>query len=113
VQYESEKKREFRRKQEEHSDKMSLGVNMPQMSQAKMRKVKLGLADLFKTEISSIMREFKLRINDWEHWQVFEGAYEEALHLLRLHVVKTLKSDEKKIHDFRKVNPRMQKTRAE
>jgi Holliday junction resolvasome RuvABC DNA-binding subunit len=42
-----------------------------------------------------------------------EGAYEEALHLLRLHIVKTFKRDEKKMYGFRKVNPRIQKARAE
>jgi hypothetical protein len=59
------------------------------------------------------MREFKPRTDDWEDWQAFEKAYEEALHFLRLHLVKTLKCDEKKISGFRKVNPRMQKARAE
>jgi hypothetical protein len=83
------------------------------MTQAAMRKVKIGWADLLKTEINLIVREFKPKINDWENWQMFEGAYEEALHLLRLHVVKTLKRDEKKMYGFRKVNPRMQKARAE
>jgi hypothetical protein len=66
VQYKKERKREFRRKHEEHSDKMSLEVNMPQMTQAEMRKVKVGLADLFKTEINPITREFKTRTDDWE-----------------------------------------------
>jgi hypothetical protein len=83
------------------------------MTQAEIRKVKVGLADLFKANINSIVREFKLGIDDWEHWQVFERAYKEALHLLRLHVVKTFKSNEKTIYDIRKFNRRMQKTRAE
>jgi hypothetical protein len=64
VQYKEERKREFRRKCEEHSDKMSLGVNMPQMTQVEMREVKIGLMDLFKTEINPIMREFKPRTDD-------------------------------------------------
>jgi hypothetical protein len=43
---------------------------------------------------------------------VFEAAYQEALHGLQLHVVNTLKRDEKKMYGFRQVNPRMRKIRA-
>jgi hypothetical protein len=92
---------------------MSLGLNVPQMTQAKMRKVKLGLADLFKTEINPIMREFKSSSGDWEDWHLFEGAYEEALHFLRLHVMNILKHDENRMSRLKKVNPRMQKAQAE
>jgi hypothetical protein len=64
VQYKEERKREFRRKRTEYKDKMSLGVNMSQMTQTKMRKVKVGLADLFKIEINPIIRQFKPRTGD-------------------------------------------------
>jgi hypothetical protein len=66
VPYKEERKRKFSRKHEEHSDEMSPRANMPQITQAEMRKVKVGLADLFKTEINSIIREFKPRIDDGE-----------------------------------------------
>jgi hypothetical protein len=112
MRYKEERKRRFKRKHEEHNEKKSIRVNAPQMIQAEMSKVKVGLANLFKTEINQIMREFKPRTDNSEDWQAFEGAYEEALHLLRLHVVKALKRDEKKMCRFRKVNPRMQKARA-
>jgi hypothetical protein len=92
---------------------MSLGINLSQMTQAEMRKVKIGLANLFKTEVNPIMREFKPRTDDWEDWQAFERASEEMLDFLRFHIVKTLKRDEKNIYSFRKVSPRMQKARAE
>jgi hypothetical protein len=59
------------------------------------------------------MREFARRTDDWKDWQAFEIAYEDALHLLHLHVVKTFKPDEHKIYGFRKVNARMQKAQAE
>jgi hypothetical protein len=77
-----------------------------------MRKVEVGLTDLFKTEINPIIREFTPRTDNWEDWQTFEEAYEEVLHFPRLHLVKTLKPDEKRMYGFRKVNPRMQKIRA-
>jgi hypothetical protein len=88
---------------------MSLGVDMPQLTQAEMSNVKTGLADFFRTEINLIIGEFKPRTSDWENPQAFEGAYQEALPLLRFHIVKTLKRDAKKICSFRKVNSRMQK----
>jgi hypothetical protein len=65
---ERRKKKEFRRKRENHIGKISLGVNLPQMTQGKTPKVKIELANLFKTEINHIMREFKLRTDDWEDW---------------------------------------------
>jgi hypothetical protein len=61
-----------------------------------MRKVKVGLTNLFKTEFNLIMREFKPRIEDWEDWQACEEIYEETGYLLRVDIVKTLKRDEKK-----------------
>jgi hypothetical protein len=103
--YIEEKKREFRRKHEENSDKISFRVNVPQMTRAKTRKVKVGLVDLFKTEINPIISELKPRIDNWENWQIFEKTYEEALHLLRVHAVKSLKRNENKIYRFTKVNP--------
>jgi hypothetical protein len=83
------------------------------MTRAEMQKVKIGLADLFKTGTNPIVRKFEPRADDWEDWEAFQGAYEEALHLLRLDVVKTAERDEKKMHGFRKVNPRMQEARRE
>jgi hypothetical protein len=64
VPYKEKRKREFRRKHEEHSDKMSLGANMPQMTQAEIWKIKVGVVDLFKTEFNPVMREFKPRIDN-------------------------------------------------
>jgi hypothetical protein len=78
-----------------------------------MWKVKIGLVDFLKTEINLMMREFKPRTDEWEDRQAFEGAYEEVLPILRPHVVKTLKRDERKMHGFRKVNSRIQRARAE
>jgi hypothetical protein len=113
MRYKEERKREFRQKHKEHSDTMSLGVNMPQMTQTEMRKVKVGLADVFKTEINPIMGEVIPRTDDREECQVFEGPYEEALHLLHLHIVNTLRRLETKMYCFKKVNPRIQKVRGE
>jgi hypothetical protein len=102
------KTRQFRRKHEEKAHKMFFGANKPQMTHAEMRKIKGGLMDLFKTEVNSIMREFKQRTGDSEDWQTCERACEEPLHLFRSHVLNILKRDEKTMCGFRKVNPIMQ-----
>jgi hypothetical protein len=78
-----------------------------------MRKVKQGLMELFKTVINPMMKELKPRTGKWKDWLAFKGAYEEALHLIRLHVTKALKRKEKRLYGFRRVNPKMQKARAE
>jgi hypothetical protein len=43
---------------------------------------------------------------------MFEGAYEETIHLVRLHIMRTLKRDEKQIYGPRKINPKIQQARA-
>jgi hypothetical protein len=83
--------REFRRKWEERCRNTAQAVIISEMSPAEMQKVKEGLVDLFKTEINSLMKEFPLTPNDRENWLAFEGAYEEAMHRLRLHIMRALK----------------------
>jgi hypothetical protein len=113
TQYQEQRRREFRQKLEMHDDKTLMRVNMPQLSQSEMRKVKKGLMDLFKTVINPTMKELKPRTSKWKDWLAFKGAYEEALHLILLHVTKALKRKEKGLYDFRRINPKMQKARAE
>jgi hypothetical protein len=60
------------------------------MSKTEMRKVREGLTDLFKTMINPLMKEFQPKEGDWEGWQAAERAYEEAMHLLALHIMKAL-----------------------
>jgi hypothetical protein len=52
-----------------------------------MRRVKKGLMDLLNVEINPMMNEFRPRNHDWEDWLIFEGAYEEVLRLIRLHIL--------------------------
>jgi hypothetical protein len=62
--YREQRRRIFKRKREEHYDNTARGVNIPQISRAKMRRVKKGFVDLFKTEINPIMKEFVPKSND-------------------------------------------------
>jgi hypothetical protein len=68
TEYREQKKREFKQKREEHCSNTMRGVNISQMSQVEMRKVREGLADLFKTMINLLIKEFQLKRNDWEGW---------------------------------------------
>jgi hypothetical protein len=36
------------------------------------------------------MAEFQLRQEKWEEWATFEGAYEEMIHEIRIHVMQRL-----------------------
>jgi hypothetical protein len=78
-----------------------------------MWKVKVRLTDFLKTEFNPTMREFQPRTGNWEDWQAFERASEQAFHFLPLHIVKTLKPNKKKMYCFRNINPRTQKARTE
>jgi hypothetical protein len=77
-----------------------------------MQKVKKGFFDLFKIEINPIMKEFAPRSDDWDDWLLFEGAYQEALHLIRLHIMKALKCDKKQLYSPRRINPKIEEARA-
>jgi hypothetical protein len=57
--YKEQMKRDVRRTREEHCMNTARGVNIPQMSQAEMREIGPGLADLFMTVINSMVNEFQ------------------------------------------------------
>jgi hypothetical protein len=113
TEYREQKKREFKQKCEEHCSNTMRGVNISQMSQVEMRKVREGLADLFKTMINLLIKEFQLKRNDWESWQAFKEAYEEAIHLLRLHIMKAVNRKAETMYGQRRVSPQIQKARVE
>jgi hypothetical protein len=71
--YKEERKRKFIRKHEQHSEKRFLRVTMPEMTRAEMGKAKVGLPDMFKTEINPIIREFKPKADDLEDWERWKG----------------------------------------
>jgi hypothetical protein len=85
--YREQRKKDFKWKREKHRNNKSGGVNICQMSQLEMRKVREGLVELFRKVINPMMKEFQPRAKDCDDWLAFEGAYEEAIHLLRLHII--------------------------
>jgi hypothetical protein len=78
-----------------------------------MRKVREGPADLFKPMLNPLMKEFQPKEGDWKDWEAFEGVYEEAMHLLCLHILKVLNRKSGPLCGQRKINPLIHKARAE
>jgi hypothetical protein len=45
----------------------------------------------------------------WEEWTVFEGAYEEAMHQIREHIIHAIGRDARKIYREQRLNPDLQR----
>jgi hypothetical protein len=46
---------------------------------------------------------------EWEEWIAFEGAYEEAMHRIREHIIHAIRRDPKRIYGERRLNSDVQK----
>jgi hypothetical protein len=113
TEYMEQRQREFKQKREEYCNNIAERVNIPQTTQAEMRKVRSEFVDLFKTMVNPLIKEFQPKRDDWEGWQPFEGAYEKTMHLLRLHMMKPLNRKSETKHDQRRVSAQIQKAQAE
>jgi hypothetical protein len=104
LEYRVQRKKEFRRKLEEHCRDTAHGVNIPQLSQAEMRKIREGLVELFMTIINPMLKELQPEDDDYNDWLAFEVAYKETMHILRLDILKSLKRDPKTLYGERRIN---------
>jgi hypothetical protein len=71
-----------------------------------------GVGGSLQKKIDPTMKELKPKTDKWKDWLAFEGVYDEALHLIRLHVPKALKGKEKGLYGFTEINPKIQKPRT-
>jgi hypothetical protein len=72
----------FIKKKQEHEANVNRGVNIPQLNKEQMRRLKVGLSELFKNEINSMITNMIPEKDDWNGWLAFEGAYEESMHCI-------------------------------
>jgi hypothetical protein len=98
---------QFRRKIDEYLRQMERGVNIPRLNKEQMQKIKTGLEDLFKYEINSFMTELQPDPGDWDGWCAFEGAYEESMHKIRIHILQALNRGTRKLYGVQQVNARL------
>jgi hypothetical protein len=96
------------RKKEHYENQTMAGVNVPQLNSEQMRKVKQGLSSLFADEINPMLSKFKPEPGVWETWQAFEGAYEEALHRIREHILRAIGRDPGRLYGQKRINPSLQ-----
>jgi hypothetical protein len=78
-----------------------------------MRKIKTGLEDLFKCDINPLMTKFQPDLGDWDGWCAFEGAYEESMHKIRIHIFQALNRDTRKLYGVQQVNAQLQAAREQ
>jgi hypothetical protein len=104
---------EFIKRKEQYERLVSRGVNIPQLNAEQMRKVKVGLSDLFRGELNPILEQMMPRTEDHQEWLGFEGAYEECLHRIREHIIMAIGRDPKLLYGEKRLNPRLQKASEE
>jgi hypothetical protein len=80
---EAEKRRireDFIRKKEHYEREISRGMNIPQLNADQMRRMKVGLIDLFKGELNPMLEQMMTEGDDHAEWLGFEGAYKESMY---------------------------------
>jgi hypothetical protein len=104
---------EFIKKKEQYERLVSRGVNIPQLNAEQMRRVKEGLSDLFRGELNPILEQMIPRTDDHQEWLGFEGAYEECMHRIRVHIILAIGRDPDRLYGEKRLNPKLQKASEE
>ncbi|MDE6432102.1 MAG: hypothetical protein K2L13_01770, partial [Opitutales bacterium] len=81
-------------------------VCLPKLDRDKRKLISQGLADLFKYELIPLIEEFNPDSLDIEDnnlkWIIFEGAFEEMLHRIRMHIAIKLNLNPDRIYKKKK-----------
>jgi hypothetical protein len=101
------------RKRDEYLRQMERGINVPRLNKEQMRKIKTGLESLFKYEITPLMTELQPDPADWDGWCAFDGAYDESMHKIRIHILQALNTHTRKLYGVQQVNARPQAAREQ
>jgi hypothetical protein len=104
---------ELSAKRTQHQLNVEKGVNIPQLTKEQVRKMKAGLIDLFKETINPMLRKFQPEASDWSQWTAFEGAYEEALHLIRTYIMRSIGRNPERTYGRKKLDENLQRAREQ
>lgn len=79
-----------------------LFVKLPKLSRDNRKLITPGLKDLFANELVPIIEQYSpekwFDVEEDIRWHIFEGAFEECLHRIRLHIANKLNWDPKRMY---------------
>jgi hypothetical protein len=104
---------QFIRKRDEHLRQIEPEVNIPRLNKEQMRKIKMGLKDLFKHEINSLVTEPQPDPGDRDGWCPFKGEYAELMRKIRIDIVQALNRHTRKLYEVQQVNMPLQVVREQ
>jgi hypothetical protein len=105
------RQQQYIRKRTEYISQLSRGVNIPKLDRSMMRLINVGLKDLFRDRINPLLRDMTPNPEEPDSWPAFEGAYEEAMDMVRRHIYQALGRNPAAIYRPRSVNGKIQKQR--
>ena len=77
-------------------------VKLPKLDRSNRKLISEGIKELFNDELIPIIKDYNpdtlQNIDDEAKWRIFEGAYEEVIHRIRIHIATKLNLDPKKIY---------------